>query len=102
MKESFDINDNRDDQRFIDNRPLVNLLEEDCEAKIEGFCIRYNRDTSESGYVIAKNGQGRILAKIKYNNYNMLNLLSKNIDVVGKKAKFSHESGYNYIVDLNL
>ena len=102
MKESFDINDNRDDQRFIDNRPFVNLLEEDCEAKIEGFCIRYNRDAPESGYVIAKNDQGRILAKIKSNNYNMLKLLSNNIDVIGKHAKFSHESGYNYIVDLNL
>lgn len=100
--DDWSVIDNRDDQRFIDNRPCVNLLEEDCEAKIEGFCIRYNRDIPESGYIIAKNDQGRILAKIKSNNYNMLKLLSKNIDVVGKHAKFSHESGYNYIVDLNL
>ncbi len=32
----------------------------------------------------------------------MLKLLSNDIDVIGKHAKFSHESGYNYIVDLNL
>ena len=32
----------------------------------------------------------------------MLKLLSGDIDVVGKTAKFSYEAGYNYIVDLNL
>ena len=100
--DDWSVIDNKDDQRFVDNRPSVNLLNEDCKAEIEGFCLKYDRDIPQSGYVIAKNDKGRILAKIKTNNHKMLKFLSGDIDVVGKTAKFSYEAGYNYIVDLNL
>ena len=32
----------------------------------------------------------------------MLKLLATNGDVVGKTAEFSHDKGYNYIIDLYL
>lgn len=102
VPDNWSIIDNQDIQNFIDNRPVINLLNENCKANIEGFCLEYKRDIPQSGYVIAKNERGRILAKIKPNSTDILKLLATNGDVVGKTAEFSHDKGYNYIIDLYL
>lgn len=83
-------------QAVIDERPDIIMLDEDCTATIEGYCVKHGRNGPESGYIIARNEKGRVLANINPGDSATLQSLMTADDVVGKNVSIIHRSGRNF------
>jgi len=78
------------------------MLNEDCAASIEGFCVKHGRHGVESGYVIARNKTGRIIARVKDGHRATLAALVTTDHVVGRSLKFIHRDGHNFVQNPNI
>ncbi|MDB2439704.1 enoyl-CoA hydratase-related protein [Hellea sp.] len=88
-------------QATINNRADIPLLNEDCTAATEGFCVKHGRHGVESGYVIARNETGRVIARVKDGHRATLEALVTTDDVVGQSIKFIHRDGRNFVQNPN-
>ncbi len=88
-------------QTKIDERVDVPLLEKNCTASIEAYCVKHGRQGPESGYIIARNENGRVIAKIKEGHKATLTALSVADDVVGTEVDIVHNNGQNFVQNPN-
>lgn len=88
-------------QNQIDNRDAIPMLCEDTAASIEGYCVKHGRHGPESGYVIARNEQGRVIAKIKPGHRATLTALALADDVGGQNVHIVHKDGKNFVQNPN-
>lgn len=89
------------EQEKIDSRPDTDLLEEDCEAIIEGYCVKQGRHGPEQGYVIARSGERRVIANISQDHRATLQALSQTDKAVGQSVNIIHSGGKNSLVNPN-
>ncbi|MEP3890288.1 MAG: enoyl-CoA hydratase-related protein [Hellea sp.] len=89
------------EQEQIDSRPDIELLNEDCEAVIEGYCVKQGRHGPEKGYVIARSGDRRVIANISQDHRATLQALSQTDKAVGQSVKIIHSGGKNNLVNPN-
>jgi len=74
-------------QLTINERPMISLIEEDCTAVIETYCIKYDRDGPASGYIIAQTEKGRVIANIQADDKATLKALLDADNVVGRNMR---------------
>ena len=88
-------------QSVIDAQPEIPMLEENCTASVEAYCIKQGRHGPESGYVIAQNKDGRVIANIKDGHRATLKALSSADDLIGTSIGIIHKNGRNYVQNPN-
>lgn len=84
-------------QKAIDTRPDIAMLDEDCTAAIEGYCVKHGREGLAGGYIIARNEKGRVLANVKADDMATLQSLVDHDEVVGKSVNIVHRDGQNFL-----
>ncbi|MGB0907686.1 MAG: enoyl-CoA hydratase-related protein [Maricaulaceae bacterium] len=84
-------------QAIINNRPEIKMIEEATSATLEGYCVKHGRHGPESGYVIARNEDGRVIAKIKDGHRATLKALVAADHATGKTVNIIHENGHNFV-----
>ena len=84
-------------QKAIDTRPDIAMLDEDCTAAIEGYCVKHGREGLSGGYIIARNEKGRVLANVKADDMATLQSLVDHDEVVGKSVNIVHRDGQNFL-----
>lgn len=89
-------------QTTIDNREDIPMLKENCTAVIEGFCVKHGRHGVESGYVIARNQDGRVIGTIKDGHRATLSALVTADKVAGQSLEFIHKDGRNFVQNPNI
>ena len=87
------------EQKQIEARPDMKLLNEDCEAVLEGYCIKQGRHGPEQGYVIARSGEGRVIANISKDHRATLQALSQTDKAVGQTVNIIHRGGKNFLAN---
>lgn len=83
-------------QSRIDALPSPDLLSKSCEAEIETFTVTYRKGEPARGYVIARTAEGRILARARSGDGEVLERLAAD-DPVGHAISIESEDGVNYI-----
>ncbi len=87
-------------QNKINASPSPILLEGPCTATIETYTVTYVKGITEMGYIIASNAQGRILARVKSGDPELLEWLGHN-DPIGRSAEFINDKGRNFLISIN-
>lgn len=83
-------------QAEIDAIPVPRLLTASCEAEVESYTVTYRKGQPSRGYVIAKNEQGRIIARVRSGHRATLTALAAN-DPVGTTVRIVSQKGGNYL-----
>lgn len=88
-------------QASINSYPEMALLDESCTATVEGFSVKHGRYGVESGYVIARNADGRIIARVKDGHRATLAALAEADNMIGQTLEFTHCDGRNFVQNPN-
>ena len=73
------------------------MLDENCTAVIEGYCVKHSREGLAGGYIIARNEKGRVIANIKSEDIATLQSFVDSDEVVGKVVTIIHRDGQNFL-----
>ena len=84
-------------QKAIDSRSDIKMLDENCTAVIEGYCVKHSREGLAGGYIIARNEKGRVIANIKSEDIATLQSFVDSDEVVGKVVTIIHRDGQNFL-----
>lgn len=85
-----------DAQRAIDEASAPPLLAETSEAVVEASSVTWKKGSPSRGYILASNGKGRILARVRTGHRATLHSLGAE-DAVGRSVRITHENGVNYL-----
>lgn len=83
-------------QAEIDEAPAPVLLAETTEAVIDSYTVTWKKGQPSRGYVIASNGKGRVLARVRTGHRATLQSLHEG-DAIGKTVRIVHEKGVNFV-----
>ncbi len=83
-------------QAEIDVQPIPQLLTASCEAEVEAYTVTSTKGQPSRGYVIAKTPEGRIIARARTGDQDILTALLA-VDSVGKMATIKCEAEVNFI-----
>ena len=86
---------------FIASQDPVTLLQEDGEAVIAAYGIRYSRSGVDHCYVAAENSSGRYLAKVNPEHRATMAAMPMVDELLGKKVQIRNVDGENIIVNPN-
>jgi len=81
-------------QAAIDAAPAPRLLAETCSATVETFTVVAAKSVPARGYVIARNTQGRILARVRGGDTAMMAAMVAG-DPIGREVQIVHDNGMN-------
>jgi acetyl-CoA C-acetyltransferase len=82
-------------QHAIDAAPAPHLLAQNTEATIESYTVTWRKGAAQRGYVLARQGDNRILARAETGHRATLEALAKD-DPIGKPVQIRHADGVNY------
>lgn len=88
-------------QEKLDHRPDIELLSEDCEAVIEGYCIQYGRTGPEQAYIIARKDEARIMATVPSHDKALMQAHAAEDKLVGQTIAIVHRDGRNIVINPN-
>ena len=83
-------------QRCIDDRPAIAPIQADCEAVVEAFTVIRGRAGPMAAFLIARNAQGRAIARIDVESAEGRGILAESEDLVGRKVSIRHRDGVNF------
>ena len=86
-------------QNKINQRDNMVMLEKDCEAEIEAYCVRHGRHGPEAAYVIARNEEGRIIANVEKDHRATIQALAKSEQPVGQSIRIERRNDRNFLVN---
>lgn len=89
------------EQDKIDSREAILMLSEDVTASVEGYCVKHGRHGPESGYIIARNDAGRVIANISPDHRVTLSALAAADHVTGQSVDIIHKNGKNFVQNPN-
>jgi acetyl-CoA C-acetyltransferase len=75
----------------------VSLLSETCDATIETYTITHDRFGPNHGVILAQNGNGRVMAKVRSGHHATLRYIMEQDSLIGQPISVTHENGKNYI-----
>ena len=91
---------NGKNQCAIDERAAIPLLNEDCEAQVEAYTIIHGKNAPDGAYVIARNADGRVIARIDVTDPGAAPILAQAEDLVGRSVSVAHRDGVNFVTGL--
>jgi len=83
-------------QSAIDTAPKPNLLSESTSGTVLSYTVTYAKGVPQRAFIIAENGKGRVLARLRSGDTATLAALLDE-DPIGKTWSVTHEGGVNYI-----
>jgi len=83
-------------QSAIDKAPKPNLLSETTTGTVLSYTVTYAKGAPQRAFIIAENGKGRVLARLRGGDTATLETLMGD-DPIGKTWDVTHEDGVNYI-----
>ena len=86
--------DGRQDK--IDSAPAPVILAETVEATVEAFTVTWKKGRPSRGWVLARTGKGRILARVRTGHRATLSSLHASA-AIGRTVRISHSAGINYL-----
>lgn len=87
-------------QSRIDDRVDIALLDQDCEAEIEAYTVIHGRTGPEKAYIIARNADGRAIAKVDPEDADTLRVLAHIEQATGQTVHIAHRDGRNFVAAL--
>lgn len=89
---------NAANQAKIADRPEIPLLSEACEATVEAYTVIHGKEGPDSAYVVARNDEGRVIARIDVKSAAAAPILEAAEDLVGRNLSIIHQDGVNYVM----
>lgn len=83
-------------QQEINEAAAPVLLSETTDAVIESYTVTWKKGRPSRGYVLASNGKGRILARVRTGHRATLSSLA-DADAIGRNIRIVHEKGVNFV-----
>lgn len=75
----------------------ITILDENCRATVEAYTVKHGKDGPVDAYVIARNAQGRVIARIDTGDPRSGMLLDSGDTLVGRDLNIEHHEGVNFV-----
>lgn len=98
--ENWSPSSNAKNQQTINDRSEIPLLNEDCEAAVEAYTVIHGKNGPEGAYVIARNADGRVIARIDVADEGAAPILAQAEDLVGRCVSVAHRDGVNFVTGM--